>query len=79
MCVCASRCLLLSAVGSITLPHGYASGSVDLLVINSLSQDAQRDCNIATRTACPGYSAVADERQHCDGTGGPFNQLKAER
>ena len=31
---------------------------------------------IATRTACPGYSAVADERQHCDGTGGPFNQQK---
>ena len=48
--------------------------SVDLLVINSLSQDLISV--IATRTVCLGYSAAANQRQHCDGTGGPFNQQK---
>ena len=64
-------CYLLLVLSSepdpLRFPHGYASGSVDLLVINSLSQDA---------SACLGYSAAADELQHCDGTGGPFNQQK---
>ena len=40
----------------------------------SLSQDLISV--IATRTACLGYSAAANQRQHCDGTGGPFNQQK---
>ena len=40
----------------------------------SLSQDPISV--IATRTVCLGYSAAANQRQHCDGTGGPFNQQK---
>ena len=50
--------------------------SVDLLLINSHYLRMLISV-IATRTAaCLGYSAAANQRQHCDGTRGPFNQQK---
>ena len=68
--------LLLVLLDPPPLPHGYASGSVDLLVINSHYLRTLISV-IAIRTAaCLGYSAAANQRQHCDGTGGPFNQQK---